>query len=419
LADPIKEDLPDFVSMNTIANYFDQRDLNGLHDLLHIVFVRSSRNTQSEQVKHPVHDSILSRGMIGISAGATTHFKLQHDLEQAEYLANVLEKRHGKNDESKNFFRSIVAPTYKSILKRFPSLDELKETNGLYPFMPPDKKMNIHLYHNKALYITNAGEEKLVDKKTEKTVPIINPTIQQEWSDERQKEYASKAHDGPPRLIVIDNLLTPQALEAMQSILYESTVWFHVQAPLEVGGCLTAYLDDGLHDKLLLQLALDLRDMLPDLFDDRSLVFLRARKYEDDYTEERHRPISEFTNAVANDAAQKVDLEQAIVVTIWLTPNEGNQDPETGGAILTDQTIERSITIPYQDNRALIFDAVLDYQTDQFYFRPEYTNRRMEVTLLFARRSDEKQRDDTGKVTQSSVPDQGQLEMGSSTTDEL
>lgn len=406
------------MSMNTIADYFDKRDVNGLHDLLQIVFLQSSRNPKAEEVRHPVHDSIVSRGMIGTSAGFATLFKLQHDLEQAEHLAKLLERRHGKKDERTNLFRSIVAPTYKSILKRLPSLDELNETNGLYPFMPPDKKMNIHLYHNKALYITNAGEEKLVDKKTQKAVPIINPTIQKEWTEERQKDYASKSHDGPPRLIVIDNLLTQQALEAMQSILYESTVWFHVQAPFEVGGCLTAYLDDGLHDKLLLQLALDLHDMLPDLFDDRSLVSLRARKYADDYTEEKHRPISEFANAAA-DAAPEVNLEQAIVVTIWLTPNEGNQDPETGGAILTDRTIERSVTIPYQVNRALIFDAVLDYQNDQFYFRPEYTNRRMEVTFLFARRSGEKPMNDREKVANSSLPDQGQFEMGSSTTDEL
>ena len=44
------------------------------------------------------------------------------------------------------------------------------------------------------------------------------------------------------------------------------------------------------------------------------------------------------------------------------------------------------MTIPYRQNRAVIFNSDLFHQTDQFTFKDEYESRRLNVTLLYGTR---------------------------------
>jgi hypothetical protein len=45
-----------------------------------------------------------------------------------------------------------------------------------------------------------------------------------------------------------------------------------------------------------------------------------------------------------------------------------------------------SVTVPYRENRAVIFDSDLFHETDSTAFKNGYTNRRMNITLLYGRR---------------------------------
>ena len=44
--------------------------------------------------------------------------------------------------------------------------------------------------------------------------------------------------------------------------------------------------------------------------------------------------------------------------------------------------------IPYNENRAVIFNSNLFHETDHYEFKEGYENRRINVTMLFGTRSD-------------------------------
>jgi hypothetical protein len=49
----------------------------------------------------------------------------------------------------------------------------------------------------------------------------------------------------------------------------------------------------------------------------------------------------------------------------------------------------RKVTIPYRQNRAIIFNSDLFHGTDSVTFRPGYENRRMNITMLYGHREND------------------------------
>jgi hypothetical protein len=47
----------------------------------------------------------------------------------------------------------------------------------------------------------------------------------------------------------------------------------------------------------------------------------------------------------------------------------------------------RATTVPYRENRAVVFDSNLFHKTDRIAFREGYENRRINVTMLYGRRN--------------------------------
>ena len=45
-----------------------------------------------------------------------------------------------------------------------------------------------------------------------------------------------------------------------------------------------------------------------------------------------------------------------------------------------------SVTVPYRANRAVIFDSDLFHETDRIEFKEGYTNRRINITMLYGNR---------------------------------
>jgi hypothetical protein len=389
--EPIPEEdvqLPPLLDSDDIAYFFENRDMDGLHWALKTVFERGERNPDAAAgMALPLPEQLIARGG-GLTY--TTAYKLQHDLEQAEYLADILQ-----DVEESNFFRNIVAPTYRRLLdESIPPLNELKRTLGLYPFTSTDRQTtHIDLLYNKALYMPDLHE------LAQKDIPLINPELDTAAA-ERQWFGEESAHKHPG-IIIVDDLLSPEAVSALQRILWESTVWYQTKLPLKFGGYVGAYIDDGLHDRILLQLATELADGLPRILKGHQLKYLWAYKYDSEYT---------GINLHADQAA--------VNVNIWLTPDEANLDAASGGLIVftakppedwdfvrynTDTELVReqllrptdfaNVTVPYRCNRAVIFDSALFHQTDIFKFRKGYTNRRINLTLLFG---DMKQGKDIG-----------------------
>eukprot|EP00957_Ditylum_brightwellii_P061536 4669730-Ditylum_brightwellii.AAC.1 len=82
--------------------------------------------------------------------------------------------------------------------------------------------------------------------------------------------------------------------------------------PKKFGGYVGAYIDDGLHDRILLALAFELNKALPRIMEGHPLKYLWAYKYDSDYT---------GINTHADQAAVNVNL--------WITPEDANLDKES------------------------------------------------------------------------------------------
>lgn len=205
-----------------------------------------------------------------------------------------------------------------------------------------------------------------------------------------EADYAARG----PGITWIDDFLSAEALASLRRYCLGSTFWFDFH---HANGYLGAYFEDGFAAPLLLQLAEELRQRMPAIFRDHVLTQLWAYKYDSQLDGiELHADIA------------------AVNLNFWITPDEANLDPETGGLVVWDKEappewafdeyntstatgqarIERflhdagasAVRIPYRTNRAVLFNSDLFHRTDRIRFREGYENRRINITMLFGRR---------------------------------
>lgn len=195
-----------------------------------------------------------------------------------------------------------------------------------------------------------------------------------------------------PQIVVVDDLLTDEALEGLRRFCLGSTVWRGAYED----GYLGAMPEHGFAAPLLAQIAEELRDALPEILAPHALRYLWAFKYDS-----RLKGI----NVHADRAAVNVNF--------WITRDQANLDPASGGLVVWDVSAPldwdyetynanpkairaflassgaKKVTIPYRANRAVIFDSDLFHETDEIRFAEGYENRRVNVTMLYGRRSAE------------------------------
>jgi tetratricopeptide (TPR) repeat protein len=194
-----------------------------------------------------------------------------------------------------------------------------------------------------------------------------------------------------PKIAVIDNLLTPAALEGLRRFCWGSTIW---KKPYP-DGYLGAMPDHGFACPLLAQIAGELREVFPTIFGQHGLGQWWGFKYD------------------SSLSGIRIHADQAAVnVNFWITPDEANRNPDNGGLVvwnkkppldwnslrsngdeksardLLAQTGAKPVIVPYRANRAVIFDSDLFHETDHIEFQDGYLNRRINVTMLYGRRGD-------------------------------
>jgi len=191
-----------------------------------------------------------------------------------------------------------------------------------------------------------------------------------------------------PGVVVVDDLLRPQALTALRRYLHRSTVWFGYG---KARGYCGSYMEDGFGNALLLQLAGEMRQRLPQIVGPHFLNQMWAYIYD---------------QAMAGITAHADPA--AVNLNFWLTPDEANLDPESGGLIVSLREAPRDwnfheynnrpevldpyvsgdnrVVVPHRCNRLVMFNSNLVHKTDDFRFKPGFENRRINVTMLFGRR---------------------------------
>jgi Flp pilus assembly protein TadD len=286
------------------------------------------------------HHAELTCGADGPCCGPVPPHKAKHDREQFEYLVAT-----GARTADLRRVREAVAREPGCFAKEFERLHHIEGCACL------------------------AG-------------PAVNPdldaaAIGRRWDESR------------PKMVVIDDLLTPQALDEFRRFCLGSTVW---RLPYD-DGYLGAFANTGFACPLLAQIAAELAAKIPGIIREHRLIQWWGFKYDS-----LHRGIR-----VHADLA-------AVNVNFWITPDEANLDAESGGLVVWDvpapldwdfkkynadesairaflaENGASSVTVPYRCNRAVIFDSDLFHETDRIAFKEGYLNRRINVTLLYGLR---------------------------------
>ena len=204
-------------------------------------------------------------------------------------------------------------------------------------------------------------------------------------------EIETRYYEKNPEHMFVDNLLNPAALASLRQFCLESTIWKRDYQ----NGYIGAFLANGFSCPLLLQIAEELRTTFPGIFKNHLLNQAWAFK---------HDSALRGLNMHADAAAVNVNF--------WITPDEANLDPNSGGLIVWNKEapdgwdfkeynneknegkirefLERhhadALTVPHRQNRAIIFNSNLFHETDKLSFKDTYENRRINVTLLYGSR---------------------------------
>jgi hypothetical protein len=196
-------------------------------------------------------------------------------------------------------------------------------------------------------------------------------------------------HSRQPQIIVVDDLLSEEALEKLRRYCLGSTIWRETHPE----GYLTAMPEHGLACPLVAQIDEDMRAAYPGILGAHLLRYLWAFKYDSK------------RNGVGTHADPSL-----VTFNFWITPDEANLDPGHGGLTVWDvgapadwnsqryigdtagcraylaRIGAKSVTIPYRANRAVVFWSALFHETDRMQFRDGYENRRINITMLYGRR---------------------------------
>ena len=298
----------------------------------------------------------------------TTKAKLRHDIEQFRYLEG-----RGKGAEFAD-----AAARFESVLNELPA--DLPD--GKRSLLSRSQRERLGAIYNMPVHMGHAPQI---------AGGTINPEID-------ATAITRVYNDTAPGICHVDDLLRPEALDSLRRFCLESAIWYDFR---HQEGYLGAYRDDGFSAPLLLQIAEELRNALPDIFLGHPVRQIWAYKY----------------GAEMSGIATHADFA-AVNVNFWITPDDANLDPESGGLIVhkaecpvdwtfrdynstdksrvnafIEQNSKGTVVVPHRQNRAVIFNSDLFHATDRIRFREGYENRRINVTLLYGDRHYEGKQD--------------------------
>ena len=288
--------------------------------------------------------------------------KLRHDIEQLRYL------------QSKGVMVPELEPINADFERTLAEVLPFGDVDRISPSV--EHRTRLGAVYSRILHV--------------RPTPRVDKALSYAWDMPAiEADYVAN----PPGIVVIERLLSDDALRELRAFCLESTIW---STSRYENGYLGSFFADGFNCPLLFQIAEELRAAMPRVIGDRPLGTMWAFKYDQQMS---------GTRLHADEAAVNVNF--------WLTPDEANLDPESGGLDVWDaeapldwkfedynagstelidaylaKSSAKSLRFPYRENRAVIFDSDLFHGTSPFRFKPGYENRRINVTMLFGGRSD-------------------------------
>ena len=309
---------------------------------------------------------------------------LTHGAEQIEYLVS----------------RGLLPFDFKRIAAGYRAslglLSDQAESGGeALVFVPTLAMANLqHFLHNTLVYLPPPLP--LVAAAARQSSSVFRASI--DWNVVQERFLSGE-------IVVIDDVLSDWALDASYKFCLEATVFFEHRT-----GCVGAYLTDGLYSEVFERIAKALREKMPMvILDEDKLLNFWAYKYHNTAVRGERQSLSGRQGIGMHADKAKVS------VNLWITPDEANMDPSSGGLDVWKGVPVRSedefsalqkcngdecggeitlrdrggtkIRVPYRCNRMVLFDGSLVHATSPMRFRVGYANRRINLTWLFGRPS--------------------------------
>lgn len=286
--------------------------------------------------------------------------KLKHDIEQINYLLKrKLISKKFKN-EIKNYKLVYNALPKKAEATNIFTLSKeftykLGPTfNNLIYYQPPDIIEGKIINENKKITLKNSG-----------------------------KKF---------RYIVLDNFLDLKALDKLFSFCLTNSIWNEFDYK---NGYIGSFIENGFNAPLLLQISEEIRLYYPEIF--------------------KNLPLTKAWGFKCNNQMRGIKIHAdyaAINVNFWITPDKANLNKKNGGLLIWNKeapknwnfekynnnhreikkylkkTKSKMQRITYKSNRAVIFNSNLFHASDNFHFKKNYENRRINITLLYGKRED-------------------------------
>ena len=291
-------------------------------------------------------------------------FKLGDCIDQLQYLID----------------KGRIDPSFEAMTERYQSvLIELYEnpTPETAVLLTPGQAQRIGAFYDRVVHYSEAP--RLAGRAINQGLDF--PAI--------EDEYLSSAVS----VTAFDDFLTPEALRSLREFCLESTIFFNFTGDRYVSSSNKL----GFNCDLLYQMAEELKVSLPRVLGGHALRNMWVYRY----------------NNHSEGVAEHTD-DGAVTFNFWITPDDANLSADAGGLMVyvKEQPMDldwerynnqkyspeiqrevaeflsdaKTVTIPYGDNRAVLFHSNLYHKSHPVKFKDGFANRRMNVTMLFGQR---------------------------------
>ena len=288
--------------------------------------------------------------------------KLKHDIEQISYLLK----------------KKIVSKKFNNIVKKYKFIySSLPKNSDHTDIFTLSKEFTYKLgptFNNLIYYQPPDIIEKKIINDNNKVVAINS-----------KKKF---------KYMVIDDFLNKEVLDKLYSFCLTNSIWNEFDYK---NGYIGSFIENGFNAPLILQISEEIRLQYPEIL--KKLPLTKAWAFK------------------CNNQMKgiKIHADYATInINFWITPDKANLNKNTGGLLIWDkeapknwnfekynnnhQEIKKYLKkkkskmkrIKYKSNRVIIFNSDLFHASDNFNFKKNYENRRINITLLYGKRENAK-----------------------------
>ncbi len=314
-------------------------------------FVNSKKILNKEEFKKTINNGLRYE---------VSKNKLKHDIGQINYLLR----------------KKLISKKYKATIKDYRIV-----LNAL-----PKKADDTDIFT-------------LSKEFTYKLGPTFNNLIYYQPPDILEKKainddanIVAKSNKKKFQYIVLDNFLNKEALDKLYSFCLTNSIWNEFDYK---NGYIGSFIENGFNTPLLLQISEEIRLQYPEIL----------KKF----------PLTKAWAFKCNNQMKGIKIHAdfaAININFWITPDKANLNKNTGGLLIWDKEAPKNWDfekynnnhlaiknflkkkkskmkrIKYKSNRVIIFNSNLFHASDNFNFKKNYENRRINITLLYGKRKD-------------------------------